>query len=184
MPDDESSKHDELADALSGMEGSAEDSAPTKDRPTPRPARPDRPSMPTSTGWQPGTRASTGDVQPTAADYLGAVSDVDDDAVIAPAPEPETLSHVSGVPVARPLRDPRRMTMQRTFIPILLTLGTLLLFTGALRFIAGENSSIGGLSPSLSMVLLGGGAIVLGMGVLNMFYVRAVLATHWKAPQR
>lgn len=181
MADDAGPDRDQLADALSSMGGGDGDPPPIKARPSSRPARPDRPdrpNMPSSTGWEPATRESAGGEQPTAADYLGAVSDVDDDMMNAPAPEPEVLSHVSGAPVARPLRDPRRMTMQRTFIPILLTLGTLLLFTGALRFVAGEDSSIGGLSSSLSAAMLVGGAVVLGMGVLNMFYVRAVLAAH------
>lgn len=180
-PDDDPS-----TDALNDM-GGEDSAAPIEKRSAPqsaRPARPDRPSMPTSTGWERAMREPTDDATPTQADFLGVVSDVDDDVVIAPAPDPQALSHVAAASVARPRRHLRQMTTQRTLIPILLTIGALLIITGSLRFVAGEDAAIGGLPSSLSLALMIGGALVLGTGVLNMFYVRAVLAAHGGTSQR
>lgn len=147
------------------------DIEPRAKRPaSPRPARPDRPAAPP-------TRAEP-EVSPelSPVDYLSSVSDTDDDFVFAPPPEPDAFAHLPAAGVAHKRQTARRMTTQRTLIPILLTAGLLLMFTGALRFVAGETSSVGGLSVAMSAALLLMGGLLLVTGVFNMLYVRANLA--------
>ena len=136
-----------------------------------RPPRPDRPAAP------PAVTSREAQPELSAVDYLSAVSDVDDDFVIAPPPEADAFAHAPVATLAR--RAPaKRLTTQRTLIPILLTLGLLLTFTGGLRFIAGDRSVLGGLSTAMSVGLMLVGILLLITGVFNMLYVRAVLTAH------
>lgn len=143
-----------------------------KSRPpgAPRPVRPERPSAP-PTANQP--------QQPTElspAEYLSSVSDVDDDYVFAPPPDAEAFAQLPAATAARRPQIIKRMTAQRTLIPVLLTLGALMIFTGTLRFVAGEASTVGGLSLPFSVALLLVGLLVLVTAILNILYVRAHLA--------
>lgn len=145
-----------------------------------RPARPDRPSMPTAPDWS-AAQANAA----TPADRLGEVSDLDDDIVFTPAQSAETLSRVPSITAGRHASvAPRKMTVQRTFIPILLTVGVLLILTGTFHFVTSDESSLNGLPASVSAILLLGGVVIFAAGVLNMLFVRAVLAARAPATGR
>jgi hypothetical protein len=144
------------------LEPGSEAIAPENDRPrTPRPARP------TSV---PGQSTPTND--DIAAQRLRAVTSAESDRVpiyVPPASTPMTPASSSS-PVA--LSAERAIDRKRTFIPILLTCGVLLVVSGAALWVVGVDSAFAILSAGMSLALLGFGALLLGIAVLNMLQVR------------
>jgi hypothetical protein len=137
--------------------------------------------MPTVPDWAPSSASIEPEQEMTPADYLSAVSDEDNDAVIAPAPAADVLAHVpsagSAVLLSRRTRLPS-MAVQRTLIPILLTCGILLMLTGALHWLSGDASPFAALPDSMSIGMLAGGALIFLIAVANMLHVRAVRLRH------
>ena len=169
MAEQRDDDHDRTADALADMAGAEK---------RPRPARPDRPEAPNMPGWQPVHR---GDAH-SAAELLGEVTEDDDDIGIT-LPPPDALAHPPAAAPAPTGRQAPTLSFQRTLIPVLLTCGVLLIFTGAMRWVAGDDSPFGTFSGPLSLIMLVGGALVLFVGVLNVLYVRAMLAARPQPPE-
>jgi hypothetical protein len=138
-----------LADALSAMTGGAPQ--PAAQRPGARPA-----------------------ASPAATPLTRAASQVDDDASVAPAPDPSQLGRVhSGASSA----FESSLRMKRTLIPILLTLGVMLPITGSLKWLAPRDSAFAAWSSGLALAILAVGVCMLGIAVANMLQVKHMLTT-------
>jgi len=74
------------------------------------------------------------------------------------------------------LEAARALDRKRTMIPILLTIGLLLLIAGAARWVVAEDSAFRLFNNVVSLALLGLGGLLLGVAVLNMLQVRDQLA--------
>ena len=144
------------------LEPGSESIAPEKDRP--RTARPARPVA------APGQ--ATPSSEDLAAQRLGAVTSAESDraAIYVPPSATPTPPAPSSSPIA--LSAERALDRKRTFIPILITCGVLLVVSGAARWVVGGDSAFAILSAAMSLALLGFGALLLGIAVLNMLQVR------------
>jgi len=98
----------------------------------------------------------------------------DDDTLNLPAPSPEMLAHRPAPP--RPKREllSRTLGFKQTLIPILLTMGVLMIGIAAWSFVLGEESPIAG-DQVIQLSLLSIGVVMLGFGVLTMFQVKSQL---------
>jgi len=98
----------------------------------------------------------------------------DDDTLNMPAPSPDVLAHRPALP--RPKREllSRTVGFKQTLIPILLTMGVLMIGIAAWSFALGEESPVAG-DLVIQLSLLGIGVVMLGFGVLTMFQVRSQL---------
>jgi hypothetical protein len=98
----------------------------------------------------------------------------DDDTLNLPAPSPEVFAHRPAPP--RPRREllSRTLGFKQTLIPILLTMGVLMIGIGAWSFYLGEESPVAG-DLVIQLSLLGIGVVMLGFCVLTMFQVRSQL---------
>jgi hypothetical protein len=99
----------------------------------------------------------------------------DDDTLNLPAPSPELLAHRPAPP--RPRREllSRTIGFKQTLIPILLTMGVLMIGIAAWSFMLGEESPVAG-DVVIQLSLLAIGVVMLGFGVLTMFQVRSQLS--------
>lgn len=91
---------------------------------------------------------------------------------VAPAPAP-----ARGMQQRSP--DDRGLTLRRTIIPPLLTLGTLMPLMGVASLIMGEESPLGE-QPLVPALLILVGLLILGMAALNMLQVRHLLSASAK----
>jgi hypothetical protein len=98
----------------------------------------------------------------------------DDDTLNLPAPSPDMLVHRPAPP--RPKREllSRTLGFKQTLIPILLTMGVLMIGIAAWSFALGEESPIAG-DRVIHLSLLAIGVVMLGFGVLTMFQVKSQL---------
>ncbi len=95
----------------------------------------------------------------------------DDDTMMAPRPDPQMLGHVRSRKTAVSTSN-----IKRTMIPILLTIGMLLILFGALKYVRGPDSPYAALPGSIVITAFGGGAVLLVFAVLNMLQVKAEMA--------
>lgn len=68
------------------------------------------------------------------------------------------------------------LNFRQTIIPPLLTLGVLLLLTGLVALVVGEDFVIGSLDLWVKLVALVAGGVLAGVGVANVLQVRKVLS--------
>jgi hypothetical protein len=106
----------------------------------------------------------------------------DDDAVIAPAPDPSVFAPRVYAPdvlasgrAARDLDASRRLERKRTLIPILLTLGALLPAIASLKWLAGDESPFAAWDLWVPVVMCTASMCLIALAALNMLQVRHVL---------
>jgi len=105
----------------------------------------------------------------------GAYDEVDEDDLVAvPAPSAEMLLSSGLRHAAAPRGSKRRrsMTLQRTLIPILLTLAVILPASAFWLVLHPEESELRLYGQRLFFYLLGGGAVFLILAIVNMIQVR------------
>lgn len=103
---------------------------------------------------------------------------VDDDLVAVPAPSAEMLMAGARHRAAAPRTAKHRSnTLQRTLIPILLTLAFLLPGFGIWLLLRPEQSELRVYGQRLFIYLLGGGAVFLALAIVNMIQVRSAPIT-------
>ena len=66
----------------------------------------------------------------------------------------------------------RRLSLRRTFIPILLTSGLILFVLGLLRFLWTENNPLAGIQPWLVAVMFVFALVLWGLAAINMLAVK------------
>ena len=90
--------------------------------------------------------------------------------MLAPAPDAAMLGHV-------PIRRPTVSTsnIKQTMVPILMTVGVLLIIFGTLKFMLGPDSPYASLPTWLVGTVFGAGFLLIGLGVLTAFQVKAEL---------
>ncbi len=108
------------------------------------------------------------------AEALGHVIE-DDDRMVAPAPSPEVFAPKALSP--RPVHGSilKTLAFRRTSIPVLLTLGLVLLIVGSLKFLRDPESPFAALSLWLVLTVMVMGLILIGLGVFNMILVKQQL---------
>jgi hypothetical protein len=95
----------------------------------------------------------------------------EDDAMLAPAPDPSMLAHP--LPYRpKPIRRGISLQAKRTLIPILLTTGLLLIVFGALRFVMGPDSPYAKMPNWLTALVSVSGLILLAGAVFTMLQVQ------------
>lgn len=101
----------------------------------------------------------------------------EDDLVAVPAPSPEMLmsSGLRHAAMPRAIKRQASVTLQRTLIPILLTLALLLPGIGVWLILHPEESELRAYGQKLLIYLIIGGAVFLALAIVNMIQVRAVL---------
>jgi len=155
-----------------------QEAAPTEPAPTkPREPRPSRPAAPPA---QPQAAIPSGDV---AARRLGAVTSAESDTVPIYVPPPSGAAAPTTSMNPAELASKRALDRKRTFIPVLLTCGVLLVISGAARFVVADDSAFRLLSPAMSLGLLGFGALLLFVAALNMLQVRDQIAAAVPQPR-
>jgi hypothetical protein len=101
------------------------------------------------------------------------MADADDDAVIMPAPSVEYLAHLPH-PAAKPAGPPasRGVRYRRTMIPVLLTLGVLLLVAAVLKFVVHADAPLAMMPGWTAGLLAVCGVALLVVAGLNVTMVR------------
>jgi len=103
----------------------------------------------------------------------------DDDVALIPAPADAFASSGPSVAVQRSAerrRTQRSMSSRRTVIPILLTLGVMLIAAAFLRSHVSQDAPLSTLPPWLSIAGYAVGASLLAVAAINMLQVRSALA--------
>jgi hypothetical protein len=103
----------------------------------------------------------------------------DDDMALIPAPTEDFASSGPSVAVQRSAerrRVKRSVSLRRTFIPILLTLGVMLIITAFLRSRVSQDAPLSTLPPWISIAGYATGASLLVVATINMLQVRSSLA--------
>jgi hypothetical protein len=95
----------------------------------------------------------------------------EDDAMLAPAPDPSMLAHPLPYRPS-PIRRGLSIDAKRTLIPVLLTTGLLLLLFGALRFVMGPDSPYAKMPNWLTALVAVAGLVMLAGAVFTMFLVQ------------
>jgi hypothetical protein len=180
VPGDEK---DRLADALRELSGA----------PRPQPD-PDAPRAPVVRPLAPERKPPPPLVKPASLDPHSAHGEasgldqiVDDgDLVAVPAPSEDDLLGAAMRRVRTSHRaKPRAMSLQRTLIPILLTLSVLLPAFGAWMLLRPDESELRLYGQRLMIYLLIGGGVFLVLAIVNMIQVRSSMrATNAQAPVR
>jgi hypothetical protein len=95
-----------------------------------------------------------------------------------PAPPVDYRGPATSKPIARPQRTPLFKTLgfRRTVIPVMLTLGIMMIVMGAARWVVDEEAPLTRMPPWVTAVLFAAGALMLVLGVANMLMVRGELA--------
>jgi hypothetical protein len=110
----------------------------------------------------------------SAYDNIDAETAADDDAVIAPAPSADVFKPHRKAPIPRKKKD--ALQTRQTMIPIMLTIGVLLVGVSAVVLVAGSDSIMTDLVPIWgAIILLIGGLASLGMTAVNMMAVKKAL---------
>ena len=143
--------------------------------PPERPASPQRPPQPTTsfipprssrpvspTGISPPPPATPPSVGEPSSQIIDDEVHPEDDAMLAPAPDPSMLAHPLPYHPS-PIRRGISLGAKRTLIPILLTTGLLLLIFGALRFVMGADSPYTQM-PNWLIALVGIASLILLAG--------------------
>ncbi|MBC8108446.1 MAG: hypothetical protein H7Z14_17810 [Anaerolineae bacterium] len=110
-------------------------------------------------------------------EVAGAHEIEEDDLVAVPAPAAEMLMSSGLRHAAAPRRASTRhrsMTLQRTLIPILLTLALILPAAGIWLLLHPEESELRAYGQRLFLYLVGGGVVFLILAIVNMLQVRTV----------
>src|SRR5262245_41296130 len=133
--------------------------------PAPQPAK-SRPVAPSRTA-QPSSGNPFSEDQPA--------FDVDDDAVIAPAPTPDVFlpKHRPAPPPRSPLL--RSMFLRRTLIPIMLTAGIMFPTLGLLWFTTDTTSPFRRAGDWVPFTLIGAGMVLLLLGLVNALHVKHLM---------
>lgn len=138
------------------------------------PARPAKPSV-----FRP---ARPGEIAPTPAAVTDDSGPVDeDDQVIVPAPPTEYLAQTHHAPAAPTIPFYKRLTYQRTMIPILLTCGVSFLALGVSRWLCDPDTGLGGQPLWMAGLFILGAIVSATLGVVTMLHVKRRLATPTEA---
>lgn len=138
------------------------------------PGRTNRPAQPTSAGMTPPRAAVPPQPRPVAPvvdeNETTAMQPIDeDDAVIVPAAPLSSLGHRPQAPQVRPTDvAARRQRARQTAVPILLTLGVLLLAAAGLRLVVDPDAPLGSVPPWLSLAAAAAGLLFLALAALNL----------------
>src|SRR5690348_2410352 len=138
-----------------------------------RPSGPIRPAVPSLP-----TGASSSAIEEVTAATQEAAAVDDDDLVMVPAPSAEVLAHTHH---AAPLHAPRLATIKsldarRTVIPILLTIGAVLIATSTLRLFTSPNTPLSTLPRWIIWAGYAVAGLLFAVAFLNILYVRNELA--------
>jgi hypothetical protein len=133
----------------------------------------------------PPTDATPEVISPAEDDFMsGAVSEEEDDVMLAPAPEMQTL--ISAHAAARsqrvkpaPRRNPDRFRLAS--IPILLTCGMLLIVTGIIELTAPAENPLTAPMTWMPYALFGAGAALAGLAIANRMQLAAMVAARRRA---
>jgi hypothetical protein len=145
----------------------------------PKPNRPAEPSLsqapaPPRASSPPSAPATPSAAPNTPADIGTSLANVidDGDAVIVPAPDPGALAHRP--PRKRAKSQPlyARLSFRRTLIPILLTMGVALPGCAIWWCFLDADSPLKSISISFPITLAAVGLVLLGLGVMNMLFVK------------
>ena len=93
----------------------------------------------------------------------------EDDVMMAPAPDVNYLGHVP------PRRHVSTSNMKQTIVPILLTIGVLMLVFGTLHFVLGPDSPYASIPTWTVAAVYGTGVVLIGLGVFTAFQIKAEL---------
>jgi hypothetical protein len=162
----------------------ARPATPSPAIPQGRPASPQRPPQPTTplipprsarpvspTGVAPPPPVPSSPASEPSSEIIDDEIHPEDDAMLAPAPDPSMLAHPLPYRPS-PIRRGISLDAKRTLIPILLTTGLLLLVFGALRFVMGADSPYAQM-PSWLVALVGvSGLILLAGAFFTMLQVQ------------
>jgi hypothetical protein len=107
-------------------------------------------------------------------DWIGPAPE-DDDAMLAPAPDAAFLAAHTLSYKPPKVHVPQGPGAKQTIVPILLTSGVLLIAFGLLKFLLGPDSPYSGLPGWVVAMVFGMGALLVGLGVLTAFQVKAQL---------
>lgn len=152
----------------------ARPSAPGESPAAPRPAVPTglgaaptlpRPMMPTA-----------GPVEFVQGDARPAGGALDDDVATMPAPSVDYLAHrAPAAPRQRPTG--RSPGVRATTIPVLLTIGALLIAAAALKYAVHPDATLALMPTWLAAILAGAGMVMIGLAVTHALQARAAAAT-------
>lgn len=147
--------------------------APAAARPvmTPPPQPPKaRPAVPPQLRpLEPAAPAQVEEPQPDFAVY-------DDDSVIVPAPPIDALAQTHHHAARAKRQYLRSISARRTFIPVLLTVGVMLIVAATVRYFVGEDAPLATLPKWSSVAGYAAGGLLLIVALLNMLQVRSELA--------
>lgn len=128
-----------------------------------RPAAP-RPAMPTA-----------GPVEFVQSDARPAGGVVDDDVASMPAPSVDYLAHrAPAIPRQRPTG--RSPGVRATTIPVLLTIGALLIAAAALKYAVHPDATLALMPTWLAVILAGAGVVMIGLAVTHALQARGAAA--------
>ena len=99
-----------------------------------------------------------------------------DDAVAMPAPSADYLAHRPHVPAHTRRHSAGSTGVRATLIPVLLTIGVLLLATAVLKYLVHPDAPLAAVPTWLAVVLAVGGVALAGVAVLNGIQVRRAAA--------
>lgn len=149
-----------------------------------RPQAPTRPQTPAIPGSEPPAQPN---VAPSS-DWLSSpelpssgmaeIVTTDDDAVMVPAPSPESLGHVHTKPTAAHhahLPTIKSVEARRTVIPVLLTCGLLLVIAATMRLVTSPDTPLRSLPPWMSWAGYALAVLLWSVALINMFSVRKEL---------
>jgi hypothetical protein len=158
--------------------------APTAGRqasPPPRTGRPQAPSAAEQSFIQPEPVAPSDDSFASTDAHTGewvGQAPADDDAMLAPAPDADTLNYAYAAKKSAARKGPsahQGLETKRTLIPILLTTGVMFLILGGSKFVAGGDSSFAGLPLWFVGMMCGMAVVLLAFAVFTMLQVKAQL---------
>ena len=100
---------------------------------------------------------------------------------IVPAPPTEYLAQTHHHPAAPAIPFYKRLSYQRTMIPILLTCGVSFLALGVSKWVCDADTGLGGQPLWMALLFFVGAAVSATLGVLTMMHVKRRLAAGAKA---